>query len=132
MNQFFGTQSPYPIYHSAQTFQRGREFLKSLFSTLFNFARVNCSQLPTYELSLLIGSMETQNGYQQTMMIKLEIDCMKRTGQHAVRNTSYTANKQSHSTAFLQSIDSNANLITAIDSALSLTVTYYSHCTIDD
>ena len=41
----------------------------------------------------------------------------------------YTANRYSHSTAFIQSEDCNANLITAIDSALSLTVIYYSQAT---
>ena len=42
---------------------------------------------------------------------------------------SYTANYYSHSTAFVQSKDCNANLITAIDSALSLTVIHYSQTT---
>ena len=41
----------------------------------------------------------------------------------------YTANYYSHSTAFVQSKDCNANLITAIDSALSLTVIHYSQTT---
>ena len=41
----------------------------------------------------------------------------------------YTANRYSHSTAFVQSKDFNANLITAIDSALSLTVIHYSQTT---
>ena len=41
----------------------------------------------------------------------------------------YTANYYSHSTAFVQSKDCNANLITAIDSALSLTVMHYSQTT---
>ena len=40
-----------------------------------------------------------------------------------------TANYYSHSTAFVQSKDCNANLITAIDSALSLTVIHYSQTT---
>ena len=43
--------------------------------------------------------------------------------------SSYTANYYSHSTAFVQSKDCNANLITAIDSALSLTVIHYSQTT---
>ena len=43
--------------------------------------------------------------------------------------TSHTANYYSHSTAFVQSKDCNANLITAIDSALSLTVIHYSQTT---
>ena len=42
----------------------------------------------------------------------------------------YTANRYSHSTAFVQSKDCNANLITAIDSTLSLTVIYYSQATV--
>ena len=43
--------------------------------------------------------------------------------------SSHTANYYSHSTAFVQSKDCNANLITAIDSALSLTVIHYSQTT---
>ena len=41
----------------------------------------------------------------------------------------YTANEYSQSTAFVQSKDCNANLITVIDSALSLTVIHYSQTT---
>ena len=41
----------------------------------------------------------------------------------------YTANRYSHSTAFVQSKDCNANLITAIDSTLSLTAIYNSQAT---
>ena len=41
----------------------------------------------------------------------------------------YNANKCSHSTAFVQSKDCNESLITAIDSALSLTVIHYSQTT---
>ena len=41
----------------------------------------------------------------------------------------YTANKYSQCTAFVQSKGCNENLITAIDSALSLAVIYYSQAT---
>ena len=41
----------------------------------------------------------------------------------------YTANKYSQCTAFVQSKGCNGNMITAIDSALSLTVIYYSQAT---
>ena len=61
---------------------------------------------------------------------------MKVCGKHAynppferLSKPHYTANYCSHSTAFVQSKDCNANLITAIDSALSLTVIHYSQTT---
>lgn len=41
----------------------------------------------------------------------------------------HTANKYSQCTAFVQSKGCNENLITAIDSALSLTVIHYSQTT---
>ena len=41
----------------------------------------------------------------------------------------HTVNEYNRSTAFVLSDDRNENLITAIDSALSLTVIYYSQAT---
>ena len=55
-------------------------------------------------------------------LLKQVLNTVKPCGRH-------TANRYSHSTAFVQSKGCNANLITAIDSALSLTVLYYSQAT---
>ena len=52
-----------------------------------------------------------------------------KTGIFFIQTCLCTANYYSHSTAFVQSKDCNANLITAIDSALSLTVIHYSQTT---